>query len=287
MMNQFDSAEPSVVIRKVRKYKKSAHHGGAWKVAYADFVTAMMAFFMLLWLLSNPDKAQLKGLAEYFSPARAQGMPTTMTVLPGDAPGLGGHRRRSQADSADPRGEPTAEAGKRGASRGGTANIPEASLRQLANEMRIALDTTPDAAGQQSVRIEPDRDGVRVNLMDTANRTMFQGPTARLNDYARELLASVARRLVKSGARIAIEGHTDATGGQSDANWRLSSERALSARAAMIAAGLTPDHFSEVVAKAGTQPIYPDQPERPENRRITLVIIGDPAVLPRDASFEF
>ncbi|MBU3078640.1 flagellar motor protein MotB [Sphingomonas quercus] len=286
-MAQFDNAPPSVVIRKVRKHKKHGHHGGAWKVAYADFVTAMMAFFMLLWLLSNPDKAQLKGLADYFSPSPALGTPATMTNEPGNEPGMGGHRRRAQADSATPRGEPTTEAARKGNARGGTADIPEAALRQLANEMRVTLETSPDSNGQQSVKIEPDRDGVHVSLMDTANRTMFRGPTAQLNDYARELLTRIAQKLVKTGAQIAIEGHTDATGGQSDANWRLSGERALSARSAMVAAGLTPDHFSEVVAKAGTQPIYPDQPERPENRRITLVIKGDPAVLPQDASFQF
>jgi chemotaxis protein MotB len=281
--------EPSIVIRRARKKVHAPHHGGAWKVAYADFVTAMMAFFMLLWLVANADKSRLKGLAEYFSPATVDGAPMepTLTNQPGDTQGIGGQRRRAQADSADPKGQPSSEAGTRGIARGGTANIPEAALRVLAEEMMVTLDAAPAPDGQQQVKVEQDRDGLRVNLMDTANRTMFQGTTANLNDYARDLLVRVARKLVKTGAQVAIEGHTDSTGGQSDANWRLSGERALAARSAMVAGGLTPDRFSEVVAKAGTQPIYPDRPDRPENRRITIVIMGDPSVLPSDVSFKF
>lgn len=278
-----------IIIRKVRGKKHQAHHGGAWKVAYADFVTAMMAFFMLLWLLSNPDKQQLKGLAEYFSPAPASAAPpSTLTTSPGSQPGLGGRGRRAQSDSAESIGQPSAEAGASGAARGGTADVPDAALRVLADEMMIALEAPPEAAdAKRNVRIEPTREGVRVNLVDTANRPMFRGPTAELNDYARQMLARIARKLVKTGAQVAIEGHTDSTGGQSDANWRLSGDRALAARSAMVAAGLTPDRFSEVVAKAGSQPIYPDRPDRPENRRITIVILAEPSALPHDVSFKF
>ena len=280
-----NAARP-IVIRKIKK-TAAAHHGGAWKVAYADFVTAMMAFFMLLWLISNPDKQRLKGLAEYFSPA-APGSPSSLS--PGDSPGMGsgGRNRRGQADSSNT-GRPSMEAATAGAARGGTANVPDASMRVLAQEMRVAIDSLPqDDAAKQGIRIETTRDGLRINLMDTANRSMFVGGTAELNGFARALLARVAGKLAKSGAQIAIEGHTDGLGGgQSDANWRLSGERALSARSAMIAAGLTPDRFAEVVAKAATQPVYPDQPERPENRRITVIALGAAPALPSDASFKF
>jgi chemotaxis protein MotB len=283
--------EPKIVVRKRRTAAhRKVHHGGAWKVAYADFVTAMMAFFMLLWLLSNPDKGRLKGLAEYFSTATANAAPTaTLTSQPGTEAGVGGRRRRAQADSHDSRGEASAEAGAKGAARGGTANIPEASQRVFADEMMIALEPPPerpDAAGH--VRIDPARDGTRITLMDTARQSIFAGTTAELNGYGRELLRRVARALLKSKASIAIEGHTDAIGGaQSAANWSLSSARALSSRNAMIAAGLPEDRFAEVVAKAGTEPIYADQPDRPENRRITIVVLTEPSVLPRDVSFSF
>ena len=101
------------------------------------------------------------------------------------------------------------------------------------------------------------------------------------------MLGRVARKLAQSGAPIAIEGHTSASGGQSESNWRLSGERALAARAAMIAAGMTPDRFAEVVALAATRPVYPDQPDRPENRRITVVVLGEAPTLPSDVSFRF
>ncbi|MEG3144340.1 flagellar motor protein MotB [Sphingomonas sp. RT2P30] len=278
-----------IVIRKVKKGGHAAHHGGAWKVAYADFVTAMMAFFMLLWLLANPDKQRLKGLAEYFSPATANSSPsTTLTTTPGDQPGLGGRTRRAQADSKVSTGQPSAESAKSGSARGGTANIPDASMRVIADEMRVALEAVPSVPdAKDSIRVSADRDGVRISLMDTAKRSMFVGGTAALNPFARTMLGEIARKLDKSGAQIAIEGHTDSIGGQSDANWRLSGERALAARSAMIAAGLTADRFSEVVALAGTQPVYPGQPSRPENRRITIVALGEAPTLPSDVSFKF
>ena len=274
--------ERPIIIRRVRRKATAAHHGGAWKVAYADFVTAMMAFFMLLWLLSTPDKEKLKGLAEYFTPNDPSPSGST-----GETPGLGGRTRRAQSDSTTSNGQPTVEAATAGTARGGTANVPDASMRMLAQELKIAIDSTPSDPGQKNVRLDPERDGLRINLMDTANQQMFKGPTAELTDYAKGLLARIARSVAKSGSRIAIEGHTDSTGGQSDANWRLSGNRAQSARAAMMGAGLTPDRIAEVVAKAGTAPIYPDQPDRPENRRITVVVLGEAPALPSDVSFKF
>ncbi|PSJ37090.1 flagellar motor protein MotB [Allosphingosinicella deserti] len=273
--------EPVIVIRKVKKGGAAAHHGGAWKVAYADFVTAMMAFFMLLWLLSTPDKDKLKGLAEYFTPEEP-----TATGTTGDAGG-GGRSQRSQAESQDTNGKPTVEVATAGTARGGAANVPDSSMRVIAAELRVVLDSIPAKEAKDAVKLETSRDGLRINLTDTANRPMFKGATAELNDYARNMLGQIARRLVKSGARIAIEGHTDSIGGQSDLNWRLSGDRAQAARSAMISAGLTPDRFSEVVALAGSQPIYPDQPDRAENRRITIVVLAEPPALPQDVNFQF
>ncbi len=278
------SNQRPIVIRKVKKRGGDAHHGGAWKVAYADFVTAMMAFFMLLWLIANPDKERLKGLAEYFSPEAA---PVDSGSV-GETPGLGGRTRKAQSDSATSRGQPTMEAATVGTARGGAADVPSSAMRVMAEELRLVLESAPDSAdADQNVRLDSDREGLRVNLMDTAQRPMFRGSTAELNEYGRMLLSRIARRLAKAGSRVAIEGHTDALGGQSDANWRLSGNRAQAARAAMLAAGLTPDRFAEVVAMAGSQPIYPDQPERAENRRITVVVLAEAPPLPTDASFKF
>ncbi len=278
-----------IVIRKVKKVVGRGHHGGAWKVAYADFVTAMMAFFMLLWLLANPDKEQLQGLAEYFSPSDASGTPgDAANGVPGEQPGLGGRMNRAQGESSTPQGQPSSDAATHGVSRGGTASVPDASLRVLAEELRILLQPTPTPTTSQAhAAVEQSREGIRLSLMDSSNRSMFRGGTAVLNDYARTLLGQIARKLAPLGFQVAVEGHTDGTGGQSDANWRLSGERALAARSALIAGGLTPDRFSEVVALGATKPVYPNEPARPENRRITIVILAEPSALPTDVSFEF
>ncbi|MBJ6122118.1 flagellar motor protein MotB [Sphingomonas mollis] len=283
-----------IVIRRVKKIV-GGHHGGAWKVAYADFVTAMMAFFLLLWLISNPDKQRQKGLAEYFSPSSATSLSQTTDASSSISgvsgmPGAGGHGRRAQSESVQaPKGQPSTKAATAGTSRGGSANIPDASLRVAAQELRVAIDSLPpDDQGRRQMRIEEDRDGLRISLTDTAARSMFKDGTAILNPFAREMLARVAGKLVKSDAQIVIEGHTNGVGnGGDEANWRLSGERALAARIAMIAAGLPVGRFAEMVAMADTRPVYPDQPDRPENRRITIVAKGAAPSLPIDASFRF
>lgn len=284
-----DPNKRPIVIRKVKKVVGGGHHGGAWKVAYADFVTAMMAFFMLLWLLANPDDVQLKGLAEYFTPETQKSNPsTTLTDRPGEQPGSGGHGRNAQSADSEAHGQPAAEAGTEGVARGGTADVPEASLRVMAQEMLIALEPPVDSdQGKRNIDVRPSREGMRIHLIDSPQRSMFKGSTAQLNDFARGMLARAAHKLAAIDARIAIEGHTDGSGGDTEANWNLSAQRALAARSAMVAAGLPADHFSEVVAKAGTEPVYPDAPDRPENRRITIVVMAQAGALPHDASFKF
>jgi len=279
-----------IVIRRVKKVSGGGHHGGAWKVAYADFVTAMMAFFMLLWLISSPDKEKLKGLAEYFSPAppnspQAQGQ-TSGASLTQNA---GGHTQAMRGDGSTAAGVPAIQAASAGVARGGSADMPDASMRVAAQDLKVALDTVAGSSsdGGKTVDVEQTREGFRINLMDNDKHSMFDGGTAQLNAYGRGLLARVASKIATSRVQVAVEGHTDAAGGSGDANWRLSSERALAARAALVASGLSADRMGEVVAFADTRPLYPDQPKRAENRRITIVLIADASALPRDLSFKY
>lgn len=274
-----------VIVRRVRKTVQ-ARHTGAWKVAYADFVTAMMAFFMLLWLIANPDKSQLKGLAEYFSATAAVIPPST--PVEGVSNGAGGQGRRSAPDNEPVTGVRTANTATAGTARGGTANVADASLRVMAAELQIALDAVPqDQRGRRTVDIQNDREGLRITLMDSDRQAMFRTGTAELNPYGRSVLMRLAAKLAQAGGQVAIEGHTDGTGGQSDANWFLSGARGLAARSALIAGGLTPDRIAEVVAMAATRPVFPDQPDRAENRRITIVVKAEPSALPSDVSFKF
>jgi len=288
-MVAFDStAETRVVRRRRRNVRKAAMpHSGAWKVAYADFVTAMMAFFMLMWLLANADKGRLKGLADYFSTTTA-GAPSGASNLIGNDPGQGGRRAKAQGDNPDTAGKPNDQASTAGAASGGTANIPEATQRVMADEMRLALEPAIDTPRPTPVHVAPSREGLRINLMDSSRHSLFAGGSATLNAHGRVLLTRLARKLSETEVRVSIEGHTDASGGeQSQANWALSGARALAARDAMLAAGLPPHRFAELVAKAGTEPVYPNAPTRPENRRITVVVLGEPSVLPRDVGFRF
>ncbi|WP_213981699.1 flagellar motor protein MotB [Sphingomonas sp. dw_22] len=281
MASSAKNARP-IIVKRVKKITRG-HHGGAWKVAYADFVTAMMAFFMLLWLISNPDKQRLKGLAQYFSPSVADSAPAT--PISNTSPGAGGSTRRSETDPATPSAPPAMPVATAGAMRGGSADVP-ATMRVAAAELKVALDAMPQ--NKKNVDIQVERSGVRITLMDSDQQSMFRTGTAELNPYARAMLARVAGRIANTGAQIAIEGHTDGAGGsQSDANWLLSGQRALAARSALVASGVTPDRFAEVVAMGATKPVYPDQPDRPENRRISIILKGEASALPSDSSFKF
>lgn len=266
-----------IVIRRIKKAGHGGHHGGAWKVAYADFVTAMMAFFLLLWLVSNQEDNRLKGLAEYFTPSEPTA-PVGRDLASKTAALSPGSTREMIAQAS----------GETGAQRGGTAAVPDTTLRVMAQELKLAVDSmAAEEDAKENVLVEESRDGIRISLMDTAARSMFQGSSAELNGFARNLLQKVARHLQPLSTRIALEGHTDAGGGLSDANWALSGARADTARRTMQAAGISPDRFAEVVAMAATRPAFPAEPTRPENRRITIVVLAEAGALPTDVSFGF
>lgn len=257
-------SQPIIIIRP-RKVVGDGHHGGAWKVAYADFVTAMMAFFLMLWLLSNPDREKLKGIAQYFSPA----LPTAERGMGPGAPQVLPQPGEARPDAPD---TPVVERRQ---------DSSEATARMLANDLRIALQAAPQARAMlDNVRLTPSREGLRIQIMDSPDRPMFKPATAVLNSYATGLLEVIGSQLGARGARIALEGHTDAIGGNSDGNWRLSGDRAQAARAVLTGSGLSTDRVAEVVALAGTRPAFPDEPERAENRRITIVVLGERGVLP-------
>ncbi|WP_426265876.1 flagellar motor protein MotB [Sphingomonas sp. LHG3443-2] len=269
-----------IVIRKVKKVV-GGHHGGAWKVAYADFVTAMMAFFMLLWLLSSPDEQKLKGLAEYFSPS------TSASGEAGESMAAASSGPASQSKLTDPSQAPAGGSPSRspaataGAQSGGSASVPDPTLRIVAEELKLLLQpTSTPLAERQTIQMEQNREGLRISLMDDMRRSMFRPGTAELNTYARFMLAEVAKRITKTELRVAIEGHTDNVGGSATGNWQLSSARALAARSALVDAGFPAPRIAEVVALADTQPVYPDQPGRPENRRITIVLLAEGSPLP-------
>lgn len=272
MAKNDEEAKAAIIIRRSRKGGHAGHHGGSWKVAYADFVTAMMAFFMLLWLLSTPDKSKLKGLAQYFTVTPAA--PTKPMGASGTSKSQSGAGSAQRSNTS-----PTASQSRSGSN---------TRLRMMTADIKAAIQTSPQLSdGAANVIFEQSPEGVRINLMDTATRTMFQGPTARLNSYGAELLRIISSKVVDSRVRISIEGHTSSQGASGLANWSLSGARAQAALQAMTGNGVGIERFSGVTAMAGTKPVYPDQPDRPENRRVTVILQDEASSLPDDASFKF
>ncbi|WP_183505042.1 flagellar motor protein MotB [Methylobacterium brachythecii] len=280
-----------IIVKKVKKHGH-AHHGGAWKIAYADFVTAMMAFFLLMWLISMTTQEQKIGLAEYFAPASLS--PTTS--------GAGGMLHGTALDSvgnksATPRDPETGSAEQKDRARPTTspgrasdldANRPAAS--EQANEsaaasLRQALQKMPDYAElSRNIVIEPTKEGVNVSLVDQDGRSMFREGSVDPYDRTRRVLEALAPTLRRLPNRLSITGHTAAARpGSAPAvePWNLTAGRALAVRQILSGAGVPSDNFDSVVGRADTNPAFPDNPYIAPNRRVAITLLNaSPAVPP-------
>jgi chemotaxis protein MotB len=273
-----------VIVRRARRAPREFRPVNAqWKVAYADFATAMMAFFMLLWLMSTSEKVSLQGLADYFapSPATISSSSGSGSVLAGAALGPDGAKANGSFNpdllSAIPHQRAALGYGSREQSDRHASERAAKAAAAYASDMRTALAATPELARlTDQVIVEPSRDGVRIQLVDTAARPMFRTGTAEPYPYAAALLQSVAGKIAALPSRIAVEGHTDDRAAVATSNWQLSADRAVAARRILAAAGVPEDRFAEVTGRAASEPLYPDAPERAENRRITIVLLGEP-----------
>lgn len=298
MADDNENGGGSVIIKKVKKVSGGGHHGGAWKVAYADFVTAMMAFFMLLWLLNVAPKDTLDGLADYFSPTVASTSANTGSgsVLGGTAPSPDGAQSSGSTIVKVPTPAPTVEVKERreilekdsgkdskNSYSSTITTFSDAQLNAAADRLRQAIQNTPQLAQHEDqVITEETPDGLRIQIMDRDRRPMFRDGTAELYDYAVKLVQEIGAVVEELPNRISIHGHTDGLAFQREdgySNWELSSERANAARRVISAMGVTQDRFSEVVGKAMTEPLFPDQVMRPENRRITILVLREAPVL--------
>ncbi|MGL4649651.1 MAG: flagellar motor protein MotB [Caldilineaceae bacterium] len=283
-----NSAQP-IIIKKVKK-AAHAHHGGAWKIAYADFVTAMMAFFLLMWLISMTTQEQKTGLAEYFAPAAlslsnsgAGGM------LAGTAMDKSGNRASAPRDTA--MGTPTKEDGARQAN-SGRANDrrdrrSDAGIQAQHSAMaslRQALQNMPEIAElSRNIVIEPAREGLDISLVDQNGRSMFAEGSVQPYERARLVLVALAPTLRRMPNRVSVTGHTTtARPGSAQAvdAWSLTAGRALSVQEILSGAGLPNDRFAAVVGRADTEPMFPDNPYTPANRRVTITLLNEAPPLP-------
>lgn len=295
------AANKTAVIKKVKKVVGGGHHGGAWKVAYADFVTAMMAFFLLMWLINTTSPEQKRGIADYFAPASVSRSTQGSDGLLGgsafqkDGARASGTNRQIDAEltpenlrsqgGGDADGEQagqidTATAASALASRreGAEFASAEASLRQ-------ALQDLPEFAElSKHLIMDQTPEGLRIQLVDQEGRAMFQGSSAEPLPRTRQLLEAVAKVVDALPNRISISGHTDATlpSASGYTNWDLSSNRANAARRILEAQGIESGRIYQVVGKASSEPLYPDDPEQPANRRISIVLLREAPVLPAD-----
>lgn len=290
-----------ILIRKLVEEGGHDQHGGAWKVAYADFVTAMMAFFLLLWLLSTSTEETLKGLAEFFSDAQQNrgepggvgGVLEGITVTPFEpirpqtssplsyqitlptAPQTEDTEPTFELDLMGDRADAAAQAGAGEVDRFEAAR--EAQQFHSAEEaIRQALEASPELrAYRDNIRIERTPEGLRIQIVDQERVPMFPVGSDRMYPAMRKLLEVVAKAVRDLPNRLSIRGHTDARpyapGGDMD-NWKLSADRANASRKVLIEAGLPPERIQEVVGRADTEPLIAEDPMDARNRRISIVL---------------
>lgn len=258
-----------IIIKKVKKGGHGGHHGGSWKVAYADFVTAMMAFFLLLWLLSASNQETLSGIADYFeNPSAidaAGGTSTSMIEL------------GSNIDSSKGDGNQNRESDSFEYYSDAYEKMEQAQLEDLQDELEYLIKNNPDLAKfKDQLLIDITNEGLRIQIIDKENRPMFDLGSAVLKPYVKRILKEMAPILNELPNKLSISGHTDARryfrkDGYS--NWELSSDRANAARRELVSAHLPPEKIVQVVGLASKFLLYKDKPLDPANRRISILVL--------------
>jgi chemotaxis protein MotB len=261
-----------IIVKKVVVQGGDGHHGGAWKVAYADFVTAMMAFFLLLWLLGSTTEAQRKGLADYFTP--------TLVKLKEQSAGSDGLLGGASLTDPDNYPHRAAQTGTQaitvprdasGGSKEGAS--PMKRLRERL-EQRVASDERLRRLMRQ-VRMVDTTEGTRIDLVDDADFSMFSLGTTVLTPDARQLLGAIADTVAPETGLITIRGHTDALPWKSGVkanNWSLSAGRAEATRQALLRKGIGERRFRRIEGVADRELLIAANPQDPRNRRMSILL---------------
>ncbi len=271
----------------VKKIKKAAHghHGGAWKIAYADFVTAMMSFFLLMWLLGASSDAQLEGIAEYFkTPLKVALMGGNM-VGTSDALIKGGGK-----DLTKKQGQVKPVDGAKGKQK--VVDIKDvkealkkeetAKLEELKKKIEKAIEDSPTLSKfKNQLLLDITSDGLRVQIVDEKNRPMFNSSKAELQPYAKQILQELGQMFNGVTNKISLSGHTDATpypnGEKSYSNWELSADRANASRRELVAGGMDETKLLRVVGLSSASLFDKENPLNPTNRRISIIIMNKQA----------
>lgn len=269
-----------IIIKRVKKGGHSAH-GGAWKIAYADFVTAMMAFFLLMWLLGSTSEGDKKGLSDYFqSPLKVamqggSGAGASQSLINGGGNDLtqsAGQARRG--DGADARARKMSGDQTKAA----RAKVDAQKLGELSAKISALITNNPKLAEfSEQIKLTITPDGLQIQIVDDQNRPMFDSGGAVVKPYMREILQEIGRALVDIGNKISLDGHTDQTpygsGHRGYSNWELSADRANASRRELVAVGMPDDKVARVVGLASSILLDESNPRSPANRRISITVM--------------
>ncbi len=289
----------TIIIKKIKKGGEG-HHGGAWKVAYADFVTAMMAFFLLLWLLNVTTDVQKRGIADYFAPASisreasGSGAPfggqTMISVASKIADGgvaavVDGNN--TPADVQTPDNDDNAN----NKPPGGTRNLTDSEIEkkfiqqeqqrftETEKAINQAIQQTPEVADlARNLIMDVTPEGLRIQLVDQEKASMFPSGSASMNEKARALMGLIAKVVAKVPNKVSVSGHTDAQPYRTNngyGNWELSADRANASRRALVESGVPAERFRYVSGKADQEPLIASDPLNASNRRISIVLLRD------------
>lgn len=285
-----------IIVKKINK-GGHGHHGGAWKIAYADFVTAMMAFFLLMWLLGSTSKAQKEGISEYFQTPLLQAMTQGPSVGKSssviDGGGRDVTRKEGQVKPVD--GDPgkqktvTVSNGKGMKQTSDVLIAKEIArkaekrrLTKLKDRMAEEIKKNPTLQKfKDQLLLNVTSEGLRIQIVDEKNRPMFRTGGAKLRPYAKVILKEIGAMLNDVPNKISLSGHTDASGYSSGSsgysNWELSSDRANSSRRQLVSGGMNEDKLLKVVGLASSSLLDKENPFSPINRRISLIILNKDA----------
>jgi chemotaxis protein MotB len=278
-----DSPQPRIVIRRPKR-GGAGHHGGVWKIAYADFVTAMMAFFLLMWLLSSTSQGDLQGIADYFKTplkialSRGDARANSTSVLKGGGKDV--TQREGQVRKSDPENDRKTALLKAAESELDRREL--ARLQELKRKIERAIDANPTLKQfKHQLLLDITTEGLRIQIVDERNRPMFAVGQAVLVPYTREILREIGKTLNDVPNRVSLAGHTDATqysfGEKYYSNWELSADRANASRRELIAGGMNEIKVLRVVGLSSAVMLDKADPYNPINRRISIIVMNKKA----------
>jgi chemotaxis protein MotB len=269
-----------IIVKRIKKVA-GGHHGGAWKIAYADFVTAMMAFFLLMWLLGSTAKGDLNGIAEYFkTPLKVSmqggaGSGDSSSVIKGGGTDLS--RKAGQVK----KGETVKEKKSYNleAAKAELEKIEAEKLKLLKGRLEAEIDANPTLKQfKRQLLLDITTEGLRIQIVDEQNRPMFNLAGAELQPYTKVILREIGKVLNDVQNRVSLSGHTDATpyanAGRGYSNWELSADRANASRRELVAGGMDEGKMLRVVGLASSVAFNQAAPFDPVNRRISIIVMN-------------